>query len=110
MSTESIENRAFRPQTEELSRFLVALGDPMRQAIVVALAAERLNVGELTQRFSLSRPAISHHLRVLADAGLLRRERNGRERVYRVAADRCRQLTAELQRFVDGCCSGTACC
>jgi DNA-binding transcriptional ArsR family regulator len=94
----------------ELSRFLVALGDPTRQEILVSLARERLNVGELSARFSLSRPAVSHHLKVLSDAGVLKRERQGRERVYRVDAARCRELTKRLSGFVEGCCCGSACC
>ena len=94
----------------ELSRFLVALGDPTRQEILVSLARERLNVGKLSERFSLSRPAVSHHLKVLSDAGLLKRERQGRERMYRVDAAHCRQLAKRLAGFVEGCCSGSACC
>src|SRR5437867_3648387 len=68
----------------ELGRVLIALGDQTRQDILVALSGERLNVGQLAERFPLSRPAISHQLKVLADAGLLVRERHGRERVYRL--------------------------
>jgi DNA-binding transcriptional ArsR family regulator len=94
----------------ELSRFLVALGDPTRQEILVSLASQGLNVGKLSERFSLSRPAVSYHLKVLSDAGLLKRERQGRERVYRVDAARCRALVAQLAGFVEGCCSGGACC
>jgi DNA-binding transcriptional ArsR family regulator len=98
------------PDASELSRFLVALGDPTRQEILTTLARERLNVGKLSERFSLSRPAVSHHLKILSDAGLLKRERLGRERVYRVDAARCRALVARLAGFVEGCCSGGACC
>ena len=93
-----------------LGRFLTALGDPTRQAIVVALAARELNVGELTERFDLSRPAISHQLKVLADAGLLRCERRGRERVYRVDGECCRTMAERLKSFVDSCCGEDACC
>ena len=94
----------------ELSRFLVALGDATRQEILVTLARERLNVGKLSERFALSRPALSYHLKVLSDAGLLKRERQGRERVYRVDAARCRALVGRLSGFVEGCCGGSACC
>jgi DNA-binding transcriptional ArsR family regulator len=89
----------------ELGRVLNALGDPMRQEIVVALSRERLNVGQLADRFPVSRPAISHHLKVLADAGLLVRERAGRERVYRLHVGCCRRLADEVKRFVTSCCS-----
>ncbi|HZP42888.1 MAG TPA: metalloregulator ArsR/SmtB family transcription factor [Candidatus Binatia bacterium] len=93
-----------------VSRFLAALGDPTRQRIVLVLSRETLNVGQLTERFPLSRPAMSHQLKVLADAGLLVQERRGRERVYRLDARRCRALAAALRRFIGRCCSGAACC
>ena len=97
-------------ETSELSRFLSALGDPNRQDILVTLATERLNVGDLSRRFALSRPAVSHHLKVLMDAGVLRRERCGRERVYVVDGKRCRELVARLSGFVEGCCGDKSCC
>src|SRR6266852_8021664 len=94
----------------DLGRFLVALGDPIRQGIMMALSRERLNVGQLAARFPLSRPAMSHHLKVLADAGLLVRERQGRERVYRLDVKRCRGAVDRLRKFVLDCCAGSACC
>ena len=94
----------------DLGRFLVALGDPTRQQIVLVLSRERLNVGQLTERFPLSRPAMSHHLKVLADAGLLLQERHGRERVYRLDAGRCRLFADRLKEFVTRCCRGAQCC
>jgi len=98
------------PDLADLSRFLVALGDPIRQGIVVALSRERLYVGTLAARFPLSRPAMSHHLKVLADAGLLVRERQGRERLYRLDVKRCRSAADRLRKFVLDCCAGSACC
>ena len=60
-----------------------ALADPMRQTILLLLADKRqLSVGELTGYTDLSRPAISHHIRVLRDAGLLRESRVGIRRYY----------------------------
>jgi DNA-binding transcriptional ArsR family regulator len=93
-----------------LSRFLIALGDPTRQKILVLLSREELNVGELTDRFPLSRPAMSHQLKILADAGLLIQERRGRERVYRVDAARFQGFVDELKTFVSACCAGPKCC
>lgn len=97
-------------ELSELGRFLVALGDPTRQRIVMLLSRQRLNVSELAAHFPLSRPAMSHHLKVLADSGLLIQERNGRERVYRLDTARCRKFAAALNDFVSTCCSGAACC
>lgn len=99
-----------RRDSSALSRFLVALGDPTRQKILVLLSREELNVGELTDRFPLSRPAMSHQLKILADAGLLIQERRGRERVYRVDAERFQSFVGELKSFVSACCAGPKCC
>jgi len=95
---------------QDLGRFLTALGDPTRQRIVLLLSRERLNVSELAERFHLSRPALSHQIKVLVHAGLLVQERDGRERVYRVDATRCRRFVERLRSFVATCCSGKACC
>ena len=63
-----------------------ALGDPFRQDIILLLAeAERLNVNEIAARMTLSRPAISHHLKVLRQAGLVTLERVSRENFYALA-------------------------
>jgi DNA-binding transcriptional ArsR family regulator len=97
-------------QLRDLGDFLTALGDSTRQQIMMLLSRERLNVGELADRFHLSRPAISHQIKVLVHAGLLVQEREGRERVYRVDAARCRRFTDRLRSFVTTCCSGKACC
>ena len=107
-----MEQTASQPEADltALSRFLVALGDPTRQRIVMLLSRQRLNVGELAAHFPLSRPAMSHHLKVLADGGLLIQERSGRERLYRLDVTRCREFARALDAFVSNCCSGSACC
>jgi len=96
-------------QLFDLSRFLVGVGDPIRQQILMLLSRERLNVGTLAERIHLSRPAVSHHLKLLMDAALLVQERAGRERVYRVDAARCRAFTDELRAFIESCAAGPAC-
>ena len=96
--------------SDSVSRFLIALGEPIRQEIIRTLANERLNVGDLAKRFPISRPAMSHHLKILGDAGILIRERHGRERIYRVHAERCRELADELKSFVNNCCNDKNCC
>lgn len=60
-----------------------ALGDTARQDIILLLAEnERMNVTQITESMHLSRPAISHHLKVLLQAGLLKVERESRENFY----------------------------
>ena len=63
---------------------LTALGDPTRQAIVRRLAGGPQPVGELAEGLPVSRPAVSQHLKVLKDAGLVHDERDGTRRLYRL--------------------------
>ena len=62
----------------DLDRTFGALADPIRRAILVRLAEGGATVGDLARPFDVSRPAISKHLRVLEEAGLVRRARDGR--------------------------------
>ena len=61
-----------------------ALGDPTRRAIFERLAERPCVVGELAGAFPVSRPAVSQHLKVLKDAGLVLDQQIGRKRMYRV--------------------------
>ncbi len=62
-----------------------ALADPVRRDLLVALAAGPARVVDLTERHPVTRPAISRHLRVLGEAGLVTAETRGRERHYALA-------------------------
>ncbi|HET6876248.1 MAG TPA: metalloregulator ArsR/SmtB family transcription factor [Jatrophihabitans sp.] len=64
------------------SRALVALGDPTRRAIFERVASRPSSVVELAHEFPVSRPAVSQHLRVLKDAGLVRDRAEGARRIY----------------------------
>lgn len=66
--------------TDPLSRIFFALADPTRRAILDRLAAASATVGHLAEPFAVSRPAISQHLGVLEDAGLIERTRTGQWR------------------------------
>ncbi len=76
-----------------------ALGDKFRQDIIMLLAAEmRLNVNEIAERIALSRPAVSHHLKVLMQAGVIERERVSRENFYSLSLD---DALTRLRRLVE---------
>jgi DNA-binding transcriptional ArsR family regulator len=60
------------------------LADPVRQQIVELLAEGERTAGEIAERFAISRPAISRHLRVLRESGLARVEIDAQRRVYRL--------------------------
>jgi DNA-binding transcriptional ArsR family regulator len=63
----------------KLDRSFVALGHPVRRAIVERLARGPATVGEATRGVTVSKPAVSKHLKVLEEAGLIRREIDGRQ-------------------------------
>jgi DNA-binding transcriptional ArsR family regulator len=77
----------------------IALGDPTRKAIFELLVDRPRAVGELADDLPVSRPAVSQHLRVLKDAGLVVDTPAGARRVYRVATDGLEALRADLDRF-----------
>jgi DNA-binding transcriptional ArsR family regulator len=64
-----------------------ALADPTRRAIVERLAVGEAGVLELAEPFSISQPAISRHLKVLEDAGLISRRRDARRHLCRLEAE-----------------------
>jgi DNA-binding transcriptional ArsR family regulator len=76
-----------------------ALGDPTRKAIFELLVERPRAVVELAGELPVSRPAVSQHLRVLKDAGLVVDEPAGTRRVYRVEPDGLAALRADLERF-----------
>jgi DNA-binding transcriptional ArsR family regulator len=76
---------------------LDALGNPVRRKILRTLQTSPLPVGELADRFPVSRPAISRHLRVLEDAGLVEHRTQGARSVYAVRV----QGFASVRDFLD---------
>ena len=71
----------------DLAGTFKALADPTRVAIVNRLAAAECCVCDLTAAFDLSQPTVSHHLRILRDAGLVEAERRGTWAFYRLVPD-----------------------
>ena len=80
------------------AKALTALGDPTRRAIFERLRAGPRSVGELAGSLPVSRPAVSQHLRVLREAGLVADRKEGTRRLYRVAP----QGVAELRDYLNG--------
>jgi DNA-binding transcriptional ArsR family regulator len=76
-----------------------ALGDPTRRAIFERLRSGPRAVGELADELPVSRPAVSQHLRVLKEAGLVTERRNGTRRLYRVDPDGVGQLRDYFDTF-----------
>jgi DNA-binding transcriptional ArsR family regulator len=76
-----------------------ALGDSTRRAIFERLAEGPLPVGELARELPVSRPAVSQHLKVMKDAGLVAARREGNRRIYQLDPDGVVLLRAYLDRF-----------
>jgi DNA-binding transcriptional ArsR family regulator len=76
---------------------LAALADPTRRTILERLRQAPSSVGRLAETLPVSRPAVSQHLRVLKDAGLVREQPQGTRRVYRAEP----RGLVELKRYLD---------
>jgi DNA-binding transcriptional ArsR family regulator len=76
-----------------------ALGDPTRRAIFERLADRPRAVGELALELPVSRPAVSQHLKVLKDAGLVVDQRAGNRRIYQLDPGGIGALRADLDQF-----------
>ena len=82
----------------------VAIASPVRRALLDTLSAGPRPVRDLAAEFSISRPAVSQHLRVLLDSGLVTEHRHGRERRYHLVSERLgpvRDWIAHYERFWD---------
>jgi DNA-binding transcriptional ArsR family regulator len=75
-----------------------AIADPIRRRVLELVRDDELPAGAIAANFPVSRPAVSRHLRVLREAGLVQERRSGRERLYR--ADPA--PLAELRLWLDG--------
>ena len=84
--------------TDSIGQTLIALGDPTRREVFELVAARPRAVGELAAELPVSRPAVSQHLRVLKEAGLVIDEAAGARRVYQLHPEG----VAELRDYLDG--------
>ena len=80
---------------------LAALADPTRRELVALLAGGERAAGDLAGRFPVSRPAISRHLRVLREAGLVRARTDGKRRLYVLDPRPLRELDDWLAPYRD---------
>jgi DNA-binding transcriptional ArsR family regulator len=80
---------------------LATLGDPTRRAIFERLAAKPRSVGELAQGLPVTRPAVSQHLKVLKEAGLVTDAAQGTRRVYRIDPHGLGEIRKWFDQFWD---------
>ena len=90
---------------DQLVDVFTAIADPTRRAMLLRLAREgERNVTQLMEPFAISQPAVSKHLRILRDAGLVRRRKVGRENRYDLEASRLhdvRDWIAQVEEYWD---------
>ena len=80
---------------------LKAIAAPHRRTILRLVSDEELSAGEIAAHFDLTRPAVSQHLSVLKEAGLVDERRNGTRRLYRARPEGLVELKAFLDEFWD---------
>lgn len=78
-----------------------ALADPTRRRIIEALATGETSFGELADKFEMSRPAVSQHLKVLKNAGIVTSRADAQRRIYRLNGDSLDEVDAWLGRVRD---------
>ena len=85
--------------SDPLSRIFAALAHPARRAILARLATGEASVGELSQPFRMSQPAISKHLKVLEQAGLIAKSREAQWRLCRLEAAPLREIATWMEPY-----------
>src|SRR3954468_18745376 len=80
---------------------LKAIAEPTRRRILTLVRDDELSAGEIALHFDVSRPAVSQHLSVLKEAGLVHERRNGTRRLYSVRPDGFNEVKAFLEAFWD---------
>jgi len=78
-----------------------ALADPTRRRIIESLAAGETSFGALADKFEMSRPAVSQHLKVLRDAGIVAARADAQRRIYRLNDDSLDEVEAWLGKVRD---------
>jgi DNA-binding transcriptional ArsR family regulator len=74
----------------------VALADPTRRQIIQSLASGESGFGDIADQFEMSRPAVSQHLKVLREAGLVAVRKDAQRRIYRIEASGFEEVDAWL--------------
>lgn len=73
-----------------------ALADPTRRQIIESLAVGEISFGELANKFEMSRPAVSQHLKVLREAGIVTARADAQRRIYSLNSDSLEEVEAWL--------------
>ena len=94
-----VEQARKAPETDELSRVFSALADPIRRDMVARLATADATVNELAEPYAVTLQAVSKHLKVLEDAGLVTRTREAQRRPVHLEAKVFHLMTKWIERY-----------
>jgi DNA-binding transcriptional ArsR family regulator len=86
-------------EQDRLTAIFAALADPTRRELLQRLTDGDANVAELAEPFAISQPAISKHLRVLEDAGLITRARRATARYSHLRAEPLKEATEYMEKY-----------
>ena len=87
------------PDDDQLDRAFVALGDPVRRALIARLSRGPATVNELAEPFDITKQAVSRHIQVLESAGLITRSRDGQRRPCHLDPAALEALTAWIDNY-----------
>jgi DNA-binding transcriptional ArsR family regulator len=76
-----------------------AIADPTRRAIISMVAAQSLNLNAVAENFDVSRPAISKHIKILTECGLITIKQRGRERVCEAKLDKLNEVSDWVEQY-----------
>lgn len=96
MNIPTIEN------VDSLAMTLSLLGDSSRLSIIIYLMEKEANVSEITNHLKLSQPTISHHLRILKNAKILKSQKKGKEVYYSLSSNYVKQIIESRFKCEDG--------
>lgn len=90
------------PVWKDVSKVFAALGDEQRQRILLTFErGERLNVSQLAEVSTLSRPTVSHHLKILREAGVLASQKEGKEVFYWIAKPQLQDVLGRVLAYIE---------
>jgi DNA-binding transcriptional ArsR family regulator len=76
-----------------------AIADPIRREIISLLASKQLNMGTIADNFDITRPAVSKHIRILAECGLVVIKQQGRERFCKANLKKLQQVVNWIEQY-----------
>jgi DNA-binding transcriptional ArsR family regulator len=85
--------------TEARRDVFQAIADPTRRQIIGLIAKDPMNLNAIADKFDISRPAISQHIKILHECGIIEIEKTGRERYCRIQPDNLKEVADWIQQY-----------